>query len=91
MPCYTRSESTIAVDKMDGDLAAAAIKAAGYEGQINYTNGTLTSSRLTITPEHAARIKRAYAGETVKTTAKKFGWQVKTVGEFKYEVTKQTY
>lgn len=91
MPCWTKSESTIAVDKMDGDLAKAAIAAAGYAGQISYENGQLTSTRLTLTEEHTAQVKRAYAAEVIKSTAKKFGWQTKQVAPFKYEIIKTTY
>lgn len=36
-----------------------------------------------------AKLKQAYGAETVKATAKKWGWQIKETAPFEYEVIKR--
>ncbi len=36
-----------------------------------------------------AEVKRAYSGEVVKSQAKRFGWQLKEVAPYTYEVLKR--
>lgn len=62
-------------------------------GQFTFTGGQffgrmekMTESRAS---EGLALVKRAYSAEVVKSQAKRFGWQLKEVAPFKYEVMKR--
>jgi len=89
MPCDTITTNKVAVDKLDPGHAAAAIKALGLDGQVVYRNGQLEINGRLDAAQTTARVKQAYGAEVVLATAKKFGWQTKKVGAFKYEVIRR--
>lgn len=59
-------------------------------GSIDTRTGKFTgqfgSQEETITQ----KIKQAYSGEVVKATARKHGWQLKSTGQNKFEIIKNT-
>lgn len=77
------------IDKMDPGLASAAIGALGLSGTVEYLNGKLViygpANRETI----AAQVRQAYSAQVIQSQAKKYGWQLKEVAPFKYQVVRR--
>lgn len=107
MPCDTRNLMGIDLGKIDPGLLFEALKTLNLNPQrtatmitwyggsydLNTHQATIRTSRMAgqNADEATAQIKRAYSAETIKATAKKYGWQIKQTAEFKYQVIKSTY
>lgn len=102
MPCDTMQVSGVDLGKVDPPLLIQALQAMGQvpsqQGEwIRFNQGTYNTRtkecnvRRYGAEQFTAQVKRAYSAEVVKSTAKRFGWQLKQVGEYKYQVTKNTY
>lgn len=103
MPCYTRINSTVEFGPAtDAALLAAALRGLGYTvtqmgknlSFARYDNdvvtGTYANGRMTISGTVDQNLlKRAYSAEVVKSSAKRFGWQVKQTGPQQFQVTKR--
>jgi len=99
MPCDTITQVSLELTNANLDLLKKAIEeitgctARQYkETSLEWARGSydkrrgLLSCRDTVEAEN---IKRQYAAETVKAKAARFGWQVKKVDQFKYQVIKR--
>lgn len=102
MPCDTISTVTIKWSQStDLNLLAAALRAMGVDaGQIIQSGGTLywgqgqrfdrlTGEMRLGASVDAARLKQSYSAEVVKSQARKFGWQVKTLPNNQFEITRR--
>lgn len=103
MPCdsiRTNSVDLSSIGRIDLKLLAAALNALGLgaavqtDGTIQgrnvyYGGGQLTLSGYTATQIKLDQVKQAYSAEVVKSTAKRFGWTLKQVEPFKYQVIKR--
>lgn len=99
MPCDRIQRTDVDLGKVDPTLLAAALNAlhlnAVHQGERiyfrngSYQNGTLTLQGVNV-DERTATIKQAYSGQVVRSTAKKYGWQVKEVAQNKFQVVKRT-
>lgn len=87
MPCDTISTMEIEVGNLDPTLAAAAITSAGLRG--TYLKGSLELRGVSDQNQAKSIFKQAYAGEVIKSQAKKFGWSLRQTSKFEYEVTKR--
>jgi hypothetical protein len=58
-------------------------------GQFNFDSTWTNRVTAAQASEKVAEIKRAYSGQIIQSQAKKFGWGLKKIGPFKYEVTKR--
>lgn len=103
MPCYTVQTNSVDVPTLNPTLRGRALVSMGVAGAtpqlLNFQHGghwyrfgrgELTSTTATVEQlqEVAALVKRHYAAEVVKYTAKRNGWQLKQTGQFAYEVIK---
>lgn len=86
MPCYTISSYNLAWVNMDQGMMTKALLAEGYQQYGNQfisadgqTTVTLGSGSLNVRggTVNEADLRKAYGRETMKTAAKKFGWQMK--------------
>jgi hypothetical protein len=58
-------------------------------GQFNFDSTLYSRVSAAQASEKVAEIKRAYSSQIVQSQAKKFGWQIKPLGKYKWEVTKR--
>lgn len=104
MPCFTVRTTTVdltAIGKIDPLLLARAFTAMGHAatlsgdyitfpgGTYSTRTGKIEGNPRTIGGDFQAQVKRAYSGEVVKATAKKYGWSLKEVTPFEYAITKR--
>jgi hypothetical protein len=97
MPCWTVSNSTVDLGKMQLDLLHAALAAMGLNpttlpngirfagGFYDKATGKMTGTRLPDVNE----VKQSYAASVVKSTAQKYGWALREVSKYKYEVIRR--
>lgn len=103
MPCDSVRSISVdlkALGRIDPNLLHAALVCLGVECTV-LVNGNIQGRNVNWMPGQemnlygsASRIsldqvKQAYSAEVVKSTAKRFGWQIKEVGKFQYEVVKR--
>lgn len=90
MPCNTIQTATVELGKVDEKLLVAAMNELGF-GERSYVhqNGQLTVNGRALPSDLQAVIKKQYSKQVVLSQAKKFGWQVKAVGEFEFQVTRR--
>lgn len=97
----------IDLGKVDPTLLFQALQALGlnpqktatgiswYGGEYNFASKTASIRSSRMAGQNAetatAEIKRAYSGEVVKSTAKKYGWQIKETAPYQYQVVKNSY
>jgi fibronectin type 3 domain-containing protein len=90
------------IGKVDHKILMLALASLGLNPRLQgdavyFQNGvySITSKRLDLRgtgiDTRTAELKRAYSGEVVKTTAKKFGWQCKQVEANKFQVVKRSF
>lgn len=89
MPCDTIQRVQVDIGKLDPDHANAAITALGLQGTVTYANGRLTVRGGANVADITQQVKQAYSAEVVKSQAKRFGWGLKEIAPYKYEVTKR--
>lgn len=100
MPCDTRYRVTLELKNASIDLLRKAVEQAlkekatlyddqktlaWYGGGYNRDTGILTVRNA----KEGNAIKRAYSEQMVRAQAQRFGWQVKSLGNNKYEVIKR--
>jgi hypothetical protein len=97
MPCWTVSNSTVDLGKMQLDLLHAALAAMGLNpvtlptgirfagGFYDKATGKMTGTSLPAVNE----VNQSYAAQVVKTTAQKYGWALKQTAQYKYEVIRR--
>ena len=102
MPCDQIRQTSVdlsALGKIDLGLLAAAFRDLGLGGEVqmgkvisldrgSYDAVTGKLQVYGIAPSMDT-IKRAYSAQVVKVTAKRFGWQIKQVGQFEYQAIKR--
>lgn len=99
MPCWTEQQVTVNLgaaslehlEQALKDLKLAPYRAGKttlYFGNNESFNATTKELRVTAGRD-VAEIKRAYSAAVVKSQAKRYGWTLKEVAPFKYEVTKR--
>ena len=78
MPCYTRTTITTAVSNWNQERAERVIQELRKDRKVSYYtsifNGVLSSDNK----QDITTVRKAYAAETLKTAAKRFGWSVKS-------------
>ena len=99
MPCDSIITINLELKNANLALLTKAINKIGQNAYIQLRDNGLvwpggsydkTTGILSVKNEADGKlIKRAYSGEIVKAQAKRFGWQCKEVGQFKYEIIKQ--
>jgi len=104
MPCWTIQESKVQFSaNTDRNLLTAALNAAGLKATlqgdaIKFSNGsynckthefTFTGLNQKQAVEKVAELKRAYSAQVVVSQAKRFGWQVKEVAQYQYEIVRR--
>src|SRR5206468_1312352 len=96
--CDTIRSTQVNLGKVSAEILAAALNALGLNAvrtgnhvtfSNGYYNGTLTLYGQDVEKRTQA-IKQGYSAEVVKSQAKKYGWQVKTTGQNKFEIQKRT-
>lgn len=98
MPCDTISTVSIELKNANLDILKKVIEKLGYTarqnsvgiswgyGRYSYNQNT---GQLTVEYEsEVVQIKRSYAAEMVKAKASRFGWRVRQVGEYKFQIQK---
>jgi hypothetical protein len=97
MPCFTIQTSTVELGKVQADLLHAALAGLGLNpltlptgirfagGFYDKATGKMTGTNLPAVNE----VKRAYSAQVVQASAKKFGWQIKEVAQYQYEVIRR--
>lgn len=88
MPCNSIQTATVELGKVNADLLRIALEGLGIS-YYQYQNGVLTIQGRTIPRDLEAKVKQAYSKQVVLTQAKKFGWQLKEVKPFQYQITKR--
>jgi len=84
MPCWTRTTVKIDVSKWNQDRAQQALKEVTaertdfYEAYFELGVLVIRSSSARVNQEIKTAITQKYAALTLKTAAKRFGWQVKS-------------
>ena len=87
---------------MDHKILMAALNTLGLNPRLQgdsiyFVNGVYSINekslefRGTSVEERTAELKRAYSGEVVKFTAKKYGWQLKQTEPLKFQVMKRSF
>lgn len=99
MPCWTITEVKLKLDNPNIDLLKKAIKAVigidsilEIKSSLSWQGGNYKKETGILTTRNEAQgreIKRAYSAELVKAQAKRFGWQIKEVEKYKYQITKR--
>ena len=101
MPCDSIRTVTVELGKVHMQTFRAGLEALGmrdireWRGGLYWRNGYAdesidSSGRLTLEDESRANVlKRAYSAAIVQGQAKKYGWQVKKVAEYQYEIIKR--
>jgi nitrate reductase beta subunit len=99
MPCYSITQVQLLLEKANVDLLKKALEGLGYLGLHKdgekrlYWNGGMynkDSGKLTVREDNrVSEIKKAYSAEVVKAQAKRFGWQLKETGQYKYQIIKR--
>ena len=84
MPCYTVRTIKVAFEVADQDILLRGLKAAGFtisqgRNELIVTRGTAVAviakgQIKTVVESVIGEIKRAYATETVRTAATRYGW-----------------
>ena len=71
------------------------INFAGGWYDISSKSMTLQGSNMAGTMDRVeavkAEIKQAYGAELLKAQAKRYGWQIKETGKYKYQVVKRSF
>lgn len=89
MPCDTVQTATVDLGKVDRQLLERALFDLGIPAtqyQYQASTGRLTLNGRAAAATDIAAIKQSYSKQVVLTQAQKFGWKVKQVGAFKWEV-----
>jgi hypothetical protein len=91
MPCDTINRFAVSIEKLDPALAKAAIASLGLPYSVVYQNGQLIvqGSGSIDMIELARKVKVAYSGAVIQATAKRFGWQIKSTGENKFNIQRR--
>lgn len=99
MPCYTITEVKLKLDNPNIDLLKKAIEVVTGIGNITDLQDSLTwnggkyfkrTNMLSVPDKTVGKeIKRAYSAELVRAQAKRFGWSLKQVNQYKYQITKR--
>jgi hypothetical protein len=98
VPCDSITTIGVELGKADPGLMAQALRELGHEVTASGTRlyfgrasvmDTATGKTELEKGITVAEIKQAYAAQTVKATAKRYGWQLKEVSKFKFEITKR--
>lgn len=96
MPCDQVRVSSVDMQRMDLALLVKALEGLGHrvrvdEGVVSFDRHTYANGKLSLynvsereQADVVNRIKRAYAGEVVKSVSKKYGWNLKSNAANKY-------
>lgn len=88
MPCNTIQTATVELGKVNTDLLRIALEGIGISNY-QFQNGVLTIQGRTLPRDLEMKVKQSYSRQVVMTQAKKFGWQLKEVKPFQYQITKR--
>ena len=88
MPCNTIQTATINLKAAQPELLKAALAALGITNY-TYLNGVLTIPGRTTNASLTQQVNQQYGKAVVMSQAKKFGWQVKEISPFQYQITKR--
>jgi hypothetical protein len=96
MPCYTITSVSVEFLHVDVQTLAKALEDdLGYkvvvnaDGSLSWRNGSFRDGTLTVANDaETIRVKKAYGGAVVTGQAKRYGWKVKELGNYEYEVVK---
>lgn len=75
MPCFTVQYADVDVSRYDAQVLAQALQSMGFRYVTAEDAKSFAASRLTTA--RAAELPAAYAEATIRTAAKRQGWQVK--------------
>lgn len=98
MPCYTMSTVGVVLKVADLDMLQKALEREGeivrkIGNRLEWSGGQSfnkdTSELRVRDASMAAKLKQAYGAEIVRTQAKRYGWQLKEVAPYKFEVLKR--
>lgn len=94
MPCDTVQTMKVEIGKLDNLLAQKAILELERmrkirQGTVQYSDGRLIMQGGMDASSVTALVKQAYAAQVVESQAKRFGWSLKKVSDFKYQVTRR--
>lgn len=98
MPCDTITTISADIGKMNVDLLIAALKAKGERVQVSPDyiyfgvgeSYEIATGKLNVSMNrNLGEMRQAYRAEVVKSQAKRFGWTLKEVGKYEYEVIKR--
>jgi hypothetical protein len=98
MPCDTIV--TVKLELKNANLTLLQKVVEEITGRKAYVSGNIVSwgtgsynkltSQLTVRSQSdGQQIKRAYSGELVKAQAKRFGWQIKEISQYQYQILKR--
>jgi hypothetical protein len=99
VPCDSIQVMGVKLAVADLDLFVAGLKELGYANAVK--RNTLVTFGLGESFDKAtgelqvrattdvARIRKSYASQVALAKARKFGWQVRKIGEFQYELAKR--
>lgn len=101
MPCDTVQSTTVDIGKVDHKLFMLALALMGLNPRLQgdsiyFQNGvySIADKRLDLrgsgVESRAAEMKRAYSGEVIKSTAKRYNWQWKETEPHKFQVVKRS-
>ena len=89
MPCDTITTAEIKLsESTNPELLKLAMADLGVRSWA-YSKGLLQINRQAVSDELIAKVKVAYSRQVVFSQAKKFGWQMKEVGQNKYQVVRR--
>jgi len=107
MPCYYRQQTTVNLANVQNkEMLADALRSLGARNVtvsgdvVHFTDengylGTVRDGRISVDNSsklsNAVTVQRAYAETTVRTAAKKYGWQIKSTGQGQLQMTKQSF
>lgn len=105
MPCDTIRTTQIDMGKLDAPTLTTALNRMGlgatnHQGLVSFSGGTYNVATGQLDARSNRRgfnadslknnIRKAYSGEVIRSQAKRFGWQVKELGNNKFEVVKRS-
>lgn len=96
MPCDSITQVSIELKNANLDTLKKALESLGHSVyqdniELRWRDGSYnkqTEQLLTRTESQAVEIKRTYAAEMVKAKASRFGWRIKQVSQYKYQIQK---
>jgi hypothetical protein len=103
MPCNSLRSTSVdltALGRIDAELLTQAFQSLGLGGRLSADKSridldsgayTLSTGKLETYGRSVTldRVKQAYGAEVVKSTAKRYGWGIKQVGQFAYNIIKR--